>query len=85
MCFDWTRAAGSETAQLLCNKQRMTGRRSSRLGIFVAVCDERVVSVSLCKDGLVQAAALREGLQRFLHQDRHQKGSQVSDVRMKHT
>lgn len=31
------------------------------------------------QDGLVQAAAFREGLQRLLHQDRHQKGSQVSE------
>lgn len=34
------------------------------------------------QDGLVQAAALREGLQRFLHQDRHQEGSQVSGGRV---
>lgn len=36
------------------------------------------------QDGLVQAAALREGVQRFVHQDCHQKGSQVSDRRMQH-
>lgn len=36
------------------------------------------------QDGLVQAAAVWEGLQRFLHQDRHQKGRQVSDGRVKH-
>lgn len=43
-----------------------------------------VLSASL-QDGMVQAAALREGLQRFLHQGRHQEGSQVSGSRLQHT
>lgn len=54
--------------------------RQTEQQVFV-LCDERVC-VSL-QDGLVQAAALREGLQRFLHQDRHQKGHQVSGGRVK--
>lgn len=42
-------------------------------------------AVSAPQDGLVQAAALREGLQRFLHQDRHQEGGQVSGRKMRIT
>lgn len=54
---------------------------------YVTACDSsRFVMTSVpclpSQDGLVQTAALREGFQRLVHQDRHQKGSQVSDGRM---
>lgn len=69
-------------------------------GSYVTACDRQTAQQDFCacvrvcadghvvsapQDGLVQAAALREGFQRFLHQDRHQEGGQVSDGRMRIT
>lgn len=79
-CFDWTCAAGSEVAQFLCNSMWQTDRQTDVTDWAAGFC-WRACCVSL-QDGLVQAAALWEGFQCLLHQDRHQKGSQVSDGRM---
>lgn len=75
-----TGAAGRETARSAyvtsCDRQTEPAEQS-RAAAFLSRAPWRVRCVSL-QDGLVQAAALREGLQRLLHSHRHQEGSQVS-------
>lgn len=75
----WMRVVRHEVSRLLRNGARQTD--VTDWAAVVSVCVLWSSSRVSPQDGLVQAAALRKGLQRLLHQNGQQKGSQVSDGR----